>query len=136
MKKEVAKIILINDNKVLLHLRDNKEYLPSANMWSLLGGIIDEGEKPEETIIREIKEEIGIEIKNPTLIKVQNRKEVDLDVTDYIFKDVISCELSELTLTEGQKIEYFDYETALPLNISPHFKKHILNILKDLIVSK
>ena len=45
--------IMIEDeeNRVLFQLRDNKPNIPHPNKWSLFGGGIEQGERPEEAII-------------------------------------------------------------------------------------
>ncbi len=53
--------IVIYDNKILLTKQYGKYELP--------GGGVDLGEAPEETVIREIKEETGIDATNPKLVK-------------------------------------------------------------------
>ncbi|MBI2109488.1 MAG: NUDIX domain-containing protein [Parcubacteria group bacterium] len=56
-----AAIILRDENKVLFVQRSaNKKSLP--NIWAFPSGTIEEGESPEETTIREAKEELGIDI--------------------------------------------------------------------------
>jgi ADP-ribose pyrophosphatase YjhB (NUDIX family) len=50
-------IIIIKDNKILLHKNDNKDN------YVLPGGGVHFLESSEEAIIREIKEEIGLDIK-------------------------------------------------------------------------
>ena len=50
-------IILFNtNNQILLVLRDNKDSIPFPNTWNLLGGILENGESPEECIRKEIRE--------------------------------------------------------------------------------
>ncbi len=48
---------LFKDNKVLLI------YHPKINKWLPVGGHIDENETPEMSIIKEFKEEVGLNIK-------------------------------------------------------------------------
>ncbi|TFV93116.1 (deoxy)nucleoside triphosphate pyrophosphohydrolase [Algoriphagus kandeliae] len=53
--------IIIQDQKVLAVRRSKS--MPLAGFWEFPGGKIEEGESPASCIIREIKEELGIEIK-------------------------------------------------------------------------
>ena len=69
--------VIFNDSKILLIKRQHE---PKAQLWTLPGGIIEIGEKTEQAIIREVKEECGILIKP---IKI-------VDVIDYIERDTSS----------------------------------------------
>ncbi len=55
----VAVIIKLPDGKILLTRR---KYNPAAGKYDLPGGFVDPGERAEIAAIREIKEELGIEI--------------------------------------------------------------------------
>ena len=55
-----AYLILRKDNQVLLSLRKNTGYCDG--MYSLVAGHVDEGEKASHAMIREAKEEAGIDI--------------------------------------------------------------------------
>lgn len=59
--REVAVIIINENNEVLLEKKaPSKKQAP--NKWALCAGHIEAGDKPENAIIREIKEEIGLEL--------------------------------------------------------------------------
>lgn len=58
--KVVAAVIRNDKNQILCALRSEKMSLP--NLWEFPGGKIEPGEKPEETLVREIKEELDCEI--------------------------------------------------------------------------
>lgn len=59
--KNHAVIVLKNDNKILFIQRSaTKKSLP--NMWAFPSGTMEEGESKERTIIRESKEELGIDV--------------------------------------------------------------------------
>ncbi len=55
----VAACALIDaDRRVLIAQRP--EGKPMAGLWEFPGGKVEQGETPEETLIRELKEELGI----------------------------------------------------------------------------
>lgn len=63
MKKTVrvvGAVIMNEKDEVLCALRSPDMLLP--NLWEFPGGKIEEGEAPEETLVREIKEELGCTI--------------------------------------------------------------------------
>lgn len=58
----VAAVALVDaDGRVLLSQRPPGKQL--AGLWEFPGGKVEPGETPEETIVREIAEEIGVETK-------------------------------------------------------------------------
>jgi len=68
-KVGVGAIILDKANKILLVLRKKA---PKAGSWSLPGGKVDYMETIENAIIREIKEELGVDIEITHLVCVTN----------------------------------------------------------------
>ena len=59
--KIVVSIALINsENKILLSKRPKKKHL--SGFWEFPGGKVEEGETPEKALIREVKEELNIDI--------------------------------------------------------------------------
>ncbi|MGQ9551325.1 MAG: NUDIX hydrolase [Candidatus Bathycorpusculaceae bacterium] len=59
--------VIICNGKILLGKRKND---PGKGKWSIPGGIVELGEDPEQTAIRETKEETGLEVDKPELIDV------------------------------------------------------------------
>jgi 8-oxo-dGTP diphosphatase len=62
----VAACALVDaDGRVLLAQRP--EGKPMAGLWEFPGGKVETGERPEETLIRELEEELGIVVKEACL---------------------------------------------------------------------
>ncbi|KKR69959.1 MAG: CTP pyrophosphohydrolase [Candidatus Woesebacteria bacterium GW2011_GWA2_40_7b] len=58
--KQAVTAVIRQDNKILLHQRSmNSRGQPGK--WENAGGEIDKGETPELAIVREIKEELGVD---------------------------------------------------------------------------
>ena len=61
--KIVVSIALINnENEILLSKRPEEKHL--SGFWEFPGGKVEEGETPEKALIREVKEELNIDINN------------------------------------------------------------------------
>jgi 8-oxo-dGTP diphosphatase len=61
----VACALVDADKRVLLAQRPPGKSL--AGLWEFPGGKVESGERPETTLIRELKEEIGIDVSEPCL---------------------------------------------------------------------
>lgn len=64
-----ASVAIVREGKVLLIKR---AYAPYQHLWTLPGGRIEPGETIEQCAIREISEEVGLTIRNPRPVLVQN----------------------------------------------------------------
>lgn len=62
--------VILQDNRVLL-VRRGKE--PLKGVWSLPGGALELGERLEEGIRREIREEVGLEVEVGPIVEVFER---------------------------------------------------------------
>ncbi len=59
MVKHATKAIICKDNKYLLQLRDNKKNIYFPNSWGFFGGEVGLRETPENSVKREVKEELS-----------------------------------------------------------------------------
>ena len=99
-----AYAIIIKDGALLLS--------PQTNGYDLPGGGIDLGESPEQAVIREVKEETGLEVTNPRLVACEsNFFKRTYKTTHYIQSillyyvcDFKGGELSDEGFTEDEKI--------------------------------
>ena len=107
--KQIAAIILENDKgEFLLALRDNKSWIPFPNHWDLIGGHVEEGETPEEALVREVKEELDIDISGYSFYKKVECLTGDAyENIKYIYTGKINMPIEEITLLEGRKGSVF-----------------------------
>jgi 8-oxo-dGTP diphosphatase len=61
----VACALIDTDGRVLIAQRPEGKQL--AGLWEFPGGKVEAGERPEQTLIRELAEELGITVKEPCL---------------------------------------------------------------------
>lgn len=66
--------IIVRNGKMLLEKRKND---PGKGRWSVPGGVVELGENVTQTVIREVKEETGLDVAEPEHI----------DVVDQITRD-------------------------------------------------
>ena len=63
--QQIAQILLFDgNNKLLIYLRDDKAEIPFPNHWDFFGGHVEAGETPEAALVRELKEELDIELEH------------------------------------------------------------------------
>ncbi len=115
-------IILNQEKEVLLcHRRD-------YDLWNLPGGGVEKGESPWKALIREVKEETGLDVVIERLHGVDSKPEKD----DIVFSFVCVIKDGKIKLNdEADEIKYFDADN-LPKNTAP---KHAIRI-KDAVVGK
>jgi 8-oxo-dGTP diphosphatase len=126
--KKIAAIILENDKgEFLLYLRDNKPGIPFPNHWDLIGGHVEDGETPEEALVREFKEELGLDLKEYTFYKKYECLTGDAyENIKYIYSGKINLPIEKITLLEGVRPQYFSREEI------PNVK--FANILKSIVM--
>ena len=132
--KKIAAIIFENDKgEFLLALRDNKPGIPFPNHWDLIGGHVEDGETPEEALVREAKEELDIDLKEYTFYKKYECLTGDAyENIKYIYTGKINIPIEEVTLLEGERPQYFSRKEIPDLK----FANIIKSILMDYINSK
>ncbi|HDN83322.1 MAG TPA: NUDIX hydrolase [Candidatus Altiarchaeales archaeon] len=66
--------VIIKDKKIVLIRRKNE---PFKDFWALPGGFVEYGETVEQAILREVKEETGLDVKIVEIIGVYSAPDRD-----------------------------------------------------------
>jgi 8-oxo-dGTP diphosphatase len=110
-----AHVLFVNaSGEVLLRLRDDRADLPYPNQWDLVGGAVEAGETITEAALREVKEEIGLDVKG-----LDYFGEYPERVVNNVFIAPLSLPVEKLVLTEGQRLRYVGAAEARTLALVP-----------------
>ena len=131
MKRKGTSIIFVNDQKqILLFLRDDKPGLPYRNMWDIPGGHVEDSETPEQCIVREMKEEMNLTLKQFELLSV---REFD-DRIEYTFWKKVNLDIEKINLHEGQQLKWFTEMEAKKTKLAYGFNEIVDDFfLKSLV---
>lgn len=73
--RETARSVIIRNGEILLIRRTRQNAQGGIDNWlSIPGGGMDPGETPEQTVVRELSEELGLTVKIDRLLAVQDVK--------------------------------------------------------------
>ena len=127
MKRKGTSIIFVNDKRqILLFLSDNKSGLPYQNMWDIPGGHVENGERPEQCIVREMKEEMDLTLNSFELLSVM---EFD-DRIEYTFWKKANFDIEKINLHEGQQLKWFTEVEAKNTKLAYGFNEIVHDFFK------
>ena len=109
------KAIIIDNNKILCLKNERNE-------WDFPGGKINFDEDVEEGLIREVKEETNLDIKNLKILKPFNLKFNDVPVFIVVYSCEISCNSSIFVYYEHSEYNFFSKSEIKSLNMPQSFK--------------
>ena len=134
-------LIPVSVKGIVFEIEDQKVWLRKnqRNEWELPGGKMDEGEQPEETVVRELKEELGfdvavVDIIQAYLFKIKTSQDENKGVlvVSYLCRIVSKTGRFEIN-GEGGKAKFakFSIEKVKKLNMPQFYKDAIQTAYDD-----
>lgn len=117
-------ILKNKEGKILFQLRDENGRNP--NKWGIFGGGIKKGETPTHALIREIKEELGVNISNSDILKKYKVPLIDYHIYEILLKD----SPKRFQLKEGKDMRFMRKEEFMKMNNALWRVKIFLRLFK------
>lgn len=103
-RKIVSGVVFSKDGKILMGRKDPKQGGVYPDAWHIPGGGLEEGESLEAGLARELEEEVGIDVENAQVCKI----------------DGVGVGSAEKTLSDGERVlchmEFNRFEIHLDQN--------------------
>ncbi|MFA7243922.1 MAG: DUF4202 family protein [Patescibacteria group bacterium] len=130
MAKNIKKVnnvslIVFYDPKGKIMLQDRRGHSKVGEEWGFFGGHIEEGETPEQTLIREIQEELDIAISDYKYIGEANTLINNVAVNRHVYIAPIGEKEPEINLKEGHGCKFFTINSAKNLKMVPGDEKAV-----------
>lgn len=109
-----------HDRVLLSHRRD-------LDVWNLPGGGVEHGELPTEAVVRETKEETGLDVVVERLVGVYGKE----NENDFVFAFVCRVVGGQLSATDEADESRFFQVADIPFNTSPKQVERIRDALND-----
>ena len=110
--RRVALIVFYDDQRRIL-LQDREGISKFGEEWGYFGGEIEEGETPEQAVIRETKEELNYDLKDYRFIGIfTNQLTDDLTIERHVFISPLEDKLDSFQQIEGSRMQLFTLEQA------------------------
>jgi 8-oxo-dGTP diphosphatase len=120
MKRQGSSILFVNASRqILLFLRDDLPHIPYPNTWDVPGGHVEEGETAAQCIVREMKEEMGLDLEGFELFSVKEFS----DRLEYTFWKDADLNIEDIVLQEGQRLQWFTEQEARATELAYGFNE-------------
>lgn len=133
MKKQpklaVAALIKNKDGKFLF-VKTHK----LKDIYTIPGGGIKPGESPEEALKREVKEEVGLEIKKAKLFKIQESMETDEPEQAIFFNYLCDVDNDKVKIDNYEILDFTWVKPSKSLNLKLH--DEVRKIVEEVLEQK
>jgi mutator protein MutT len=144
MKTRYVALIIFYDKDKRILLQDRRGISKLGSDWGFFGGEIEQGETPEQAVVRETKEELYFDLKDYRYVGeygYEIEESLKKKFTNFKF-DAVSCKvfiaplkdnLSKFKLKEGKKMRMFTLEEAEKLKMVSEGDIEIIRRLKKIL---
>ena len=129
---EVSAGIIVRDSKILCFQKGVAKYPYLTHKWEFPGGKVEKGEDPKDTIIRELSEELKMDISHQ---KIEHLCDTEYDYPDFhllmhsflIFVDDLQFTLTEhissrwCTIEELKEIDWAEADKTVAKAIEEYY---------------
>ncbi len=105
---EVVAAVILREEKVLCVRRDEHEKEYVSLKWEFPGGKVEVGESREEALVREIREELSVDIEVSEFLMTVEHTYPDFHLTMHVFKCVL--DQGEITLNEHVALKWLSVD--------------------------
>jgi 8-oxo-dGTP diphosphatase len=120
MKRQGSSILFVNASRqILLFLRDDLPHIPYPNTWDVPGGHVEEGETAAQCIVREMREEMGLDLEGFELFSVKEFS----DRLEHTFWKHADLNIEDIVLQEGQRLQWFTEQEARATELAYGFNE-------------
>ncbi len=121
-------LIVTEDRRLLLHLRDDKPGIPHPGCWSGFGGAVEDGESAVDGVRREVFEETGLRIADPVFLTEEVDAEGDGRLVA-LFYVVGRIAPDDIDLREGAGVGVYGVGELDRLPVAPFVYRAVLSHL-------
>lgn len=124
--------IINNENKILIQKRSKTKFF-QPNVWAMTGGSVILNETPMETIVREAKEELNIEINADDLRLITKFKTGNVWMMTYILRGEYNIAEMKFQESEVADAKWATFEEVDNLVKNGKFIKNRWEFVSDII---
>lgn len=110
-KRVVLALLYESEEKIVMQLRDFKEWISHPGEWSLFGGSMKSNEFPGDAVVRELKEELDFSTGHFVYFREYLYEEEDALI--HVFSCCTSLSRERLSLREGLEFGFFCYDEIM-----------------------
>jgi 8-oxo-dGTP pyrophosphatase MutT (NUDIX family) len=134
VRRAAMLLIVTEDGALLLHHRDDKPGIPNPDCWAGFGGAVEDGETVADAVLREVREETGLQITDPIFLTEAVDHEGD-GRTVSLFYIVGAVRPEDIDLNEGAGVGVHRIEDLPDLKMTPFVRRAIYSHLVPVIAN-